>query len=225
MVADGFPRDEIDAWDALHLTLDRGYADYGDTPRSRGGMAAAAAGFDAIAYLDADNVLRPRHVESLLATHLSTGAAVCHSGRTLELPDGRLVPQWMPDDAGGHIDTNCLFIARGAFALLDFWERYPRPLSVIDDRVFVRALRARSFVPACSGALTTRYTISEAAVYAAMGLPVPAAARAPIDFRPLFDWYRGLGPEAQTELDAVLGFPGRELLRALNAHVAPELRV
>jgi hypothetical protein len=35
----------------------------------------------------------------------------------------------MPDDAGGHIDTNCLFIARGAFVLLDFWERYPRPLS------------------------------------------------------------------------------------------------
>lgn len=89
----------------------------------------------------------------------------------------------------------------------------------------MRALHARGIVAACSGALTTRYTIREAAVYAAMGLPVPAAARAPIDFRPLFEWHRGLGPEAQTELDAVLGFPGRELLRALNAHVAPELRV
>jgi hypothetical protein len=225
MVADGFPHDEIDTWDALHLKLDRGYADYGDTPRSRAGLAAANAGFDAVAYLDADNLLRPRHVESLLATHLSTGAAVCHSGRTLGLPDGRLVPQWMPDDAGGHIDTSCLFIARDAFALLDFWERYPRPLSVIGDRAFVRALRARGFAPACSGALTTRYTISEAAVYAAMHLPVPAAARAPIDFRPLFAWYRGLGPAARTELDAVLGFPGRELLRALNAHVSAELRV
>ena len=90
MVADGFPRDAIDAWDVLHLRLDRGHADFGDTPRSRGGQAAANAGFDAVAYVDADNVLRPRHLESLLATQLATGAAVCRSGRTLRTPTGGL---------------------------------------------------------------------------------------------------------------------------------------
>ena len=205
MVADGFSRDFIDAWDVLHLRLDRGSADFGDTPRSRGGLAMANAGFDAVAYLDADNVLRPRHLESLLATQVGTGAAVCYSGRTLELPDGRPAPLRLPDDAHGHVDTNCLLIARAAFGMLDFWERYPRPLSVIGDRVFVRALRARGFEPACSGALTVRYTIRDPAIHEAMGVPASASARAPIDFVPLFGWYRSLGADSRASLDAVLG--------------------
>ncbi|MBK7792506.1 MAG: SEC-C domain-containing protein [Betaproteobacteria bacterium] len=225
MVADGSPRDAIDAWDVLHLRLDRGHADFGDTPRSRGGLAAANAGFDAVAYVDADNALRPRHLESLLATQLATGAAVCRSGRTLELPDGRPVPLRLPDDAQGHVDTNCLLVGRAAFGMLDFWERYPRPLSVIGDRVFVRALRARGFEPACSGALTVRYTIRDPAIYAAMGIPAGAGARAPIDFAPLFGWYRSLGADARAALDATLGFPVRRLLHDLAAHVAPDLRV
>jgi len=116
------------------------------------------------------------------------------------------VPTRLPDDAQGHIDTSCLFLARPAFELLGFWERYPRHLSVLGDRVFVRALRARGFVPACSGALTTRYTIRDPAVYAAMGVPVTAGARAPIEFSPLFRWYGSLGDEARAGLDALLGF-------------------
>jgi hypothetical protein len=225
MVADGFPREEVDAWDVVHLKLERGHADFGDTPRARGGALAAQAGFDAIAYLDADNALRPRHLESLVVTHFATAAAVCYSGRTLELPDGLQVPTRLPDDAQGHIDTSCLFLARPAFELLGFWERYPRHLSVLGDRVFVSALRARGFVPACSGALTTRYTIRDPAVYAAMGVPVTAGARAPIEFSPLFRWYGSLGDEARAGLDALLGFAVRGLLRELNAHVAADLRV
>ena len=42
---------------------------------------------------------------------------------------------------------------------------------------------------------------------------------------PLFGWYRGLGADAQADLDATLGFPVRSLLRDLAAHVAPNLRV
>lgn len=40
LVADGFPRREIDAWDADHLTLSRSHADFGNTPRSVGSMSA-----------------------------------------------------------------------------------------------------------------------------------------------------------------------------------------
>lgn len=225
MVADGLPRAELDTWDILHVKLERGHADFGDTPRARGGIRAAEAGFDAVAYLDADNALRPRHIESLIAAHLATAAPVCYSGRTLELPGGQQVPVRLPDDAQGHVDTSCLLLARPAFQMLDFWERYPRQLSVIGDRVFLRALRARGFTPACSGALTARYTIRDSAVVAAMGAPLVAGVRAPIEFGPLFRWYGSLDPGARADLDAELGFAVRDQLRELNAHVAAALRV
>lgn len=225
MVADGLPRAELDAWDVMHVKLERGHADYGDTPRAIGGALAAEEGFDAVAYLDADNALRPRHIESLISTHLATAASVCYSGRTLELPGGRQVPVRLPDDAQGHIDTSCLLLVRPAFQMLDFWKRYPRQLSVVGDRVFVRALRARGFKVSCSGALTTRYTIRDPAIFAAMRAPVVAGVRAPIEFGPLFLWFSSLGIDAQAGLDALLGFAVRDLLRELNAHVAEALRV
>src|SRR5271169_5603963 len=36
MVADGFPRQEIDTWNVEHVRLERAYADTGDTPRAMG---------------------------------------------------------------------------------------------------------------------------------------------------------------------------------------------
>ena len=38
------------------------------------------------------------------------------------------------------------------------WSVYPRPLSLIDDRLVGRILHARGMRFACTGALTTRYT-------------------------------------------------------------------
>jgi hypothetical protein len=64
LVADGFPRAELDSWPARHIRLPTPSRNFGDTPRRIAGDAAIEAGFDAVAYLDADNWC-PRHIESL----------------------------------------------------------------------------------------------------------------------------------------------------------------
>jgi hypothetical protein len=215
MVADGAPRDALDAWDVQHIRLDHAHADYGDTPRAAGGDAAAAQGFTAIAYLDADNTYRPHHVESLVSRHVMTNAAVCFSERTLHLPDGKRVPLVLPDDNAGHIDTSCVMIAGEALSLCAGWREYPRQLSPIGDRVFLQMLRARGFACAATGSMTVRYTVRDAAFFRALGLPVPEIATDALDLRGVAEWYRLLDRQSRAALDTRLGFPLRGLLQQL----------
>lgn len=198
-------------------------ADFGDTPRALGGERAAALGFDAIAWLDADNTLRPHHVASLVARQQATGVQVAFSGRTLHLPDGRLVPTLDPADSRAHVDTSCMLFAGDVAAMAGVWSLYPRALSLIDDRLVGRILHARGMRFACTGALTTRYTVHYAYVYAAMGLAVPADARGDFDVTPATRHLAALDAKAWSELDARLGAPVGAFLRGLLAHhgVAP----
>ena len=93
LVADGLPVPEPDSWQAQHIILAGNCNDYGDTPRAIGSMSAIGQGFDAIAFLDADNWYLPDHIASLVELHDSTGADVCISHRDLYHLDGtRLGP-------------------------------------------------------------------------------------------------------------------------------------
>ena len=138
LVADGFPRAELDSWPVRHIRLPTPSRNFGDTPRRIAGDAAIEAGFDAVAYLDADNWLRPRHIESLFACHLARGTPICHSGRTLHRVDGTLMPIFTRGDNTLHVDTSCLLVTAGAFDLLALWGTWPTELSRIDDRMFWR---------------------------------------------------------------------------------------
>ena len=62
LVADGHAQDWIDGAGVRHLRLDRGHGDYGNTPRALGALLAVSEGYDAIAFLDADNWYAPEHV-------------------------------------------------------------------------------------------------------------------------------------------------------------------
>src|SRR5258705_8390414 len=77
LIADGEPQDIVAEFAAEHILLEQAHADYGDTPRMIGSQAAVSRGFDAIAYLDADNWYYPTHIASLIGLHTRTGAAVC----------------------------------------------------------------------------------------------------------------------------------------------------
>jgi UDP:flavonoid glycosyltransferase YjiC (YdhE family)/glycosyltransferase involved in cell wall biosynthesis len=204
MVADGRPNDVIDRWQTTHLRLARPAGDFGDTPRSHGGRHAAEFGFDAIAYLDADNSFRPRHIEALVTSHIRSGAPLGRSGRTLHLPDGRLTAQLMPHDFGEHVDTSCLFITRDAFELLDAWLRYPRPLAPIGDRMVAQMARAKGFAFAHTGALTVRYTVNSPLFSRAHGVE-PGGTRA-FKGAGLRDWFRSLDDAALSALDKAVAF-------------------
>jgi hypothetical protein len=220
MVADGHPHDAIDGWDVMHRRLARPSADYGDTPRAEGAEAALAAGCDAIAFLDADNAYRPRHVESLVARATAAASAWTRSARTLHLPDGRILPGMQSDDHVGHVDTSCMLLAGDALAMAAAWRAFPRELSPIGDRVFAGMLRARGFTAAHTGAFTLRYTVAEARYYAVAGIPAPPTARAPIAIAPIGAWHRALSADARRALDRALGFALDDLLRPMLAAAA-----
>src|ERR1700688_808152 len=68
MVADGHAMPVFDRMPGvLHITLPVENADCGNTPRAIGGLLAEAYGFDAVAWLDADNWYDIDHIEKLLS--------------------------------------------------------------------------------------------------------------------------------------------------------------
>jgi hypothetical protein len=66
IVADGFPREEVVRWPADHVILPREHSDIGSTPRLIGCYHAIGLGYDAVAFLDADNWYRDDHVAALV---------------------------------------------------------------------------------------------------------------------------------------------------------------
>ena len=162
----------------LHLALPRGVADYGDTPRGIGSMYAAGLGFDAIAYLDADNWYLPRHIESLVTLAQQSGAAVLSSRRALHhLEDGRLLAECLMSDGEQFCDTSCMFFTRRAFALLPLWALMDRRLHPIDDRVIWARVMASGLARAHTGRTTVGYLATHATIYRDLKLAVPAAAK------------------------------------------------
>src|SRR3989344_8281647 len=73
LVADGRAKDIVNSLEAQHILLPVNYRDYGDTPRGVGSILAIGQGFDAIAYLDADNWYYPEHIASMVAAHKESG--------------------------------------------------------------------------------------------------------------------------------------------------------
>jgi hypothetical protein len=212
LVADGYPRPELDTWGVRHIALAKPSADFGDTPRRIAGEAAAESGFDAVVYLDADNWLRPRHVESLFACHLERGAPLCHSARTFHRIDRTLLSILLKGDNVRHVDTNCMFVARPAFDLLPLWGTWPVELSLIDDRMFWQAALARGWSHAFTGALTACYSASHVSYYLAVGEAPPADARPDIDVYRLCAWHAGLPAAERDLIDRRFGFSVGSLL-------------
>jgi hypothetical protein len=205
-VADGHARDELDGWDVRHVRLPVPSANSGDTPRRIAGELAVAERFDAVAYLDADNWLRPRHVESLLAASVLRGAAVCHSARTLHRADGTMMAMRQRGDNVDHVDTSCVLVAAPAFELLPLWGRWPAELSPIGDRLFWQAVRAKGFAPAFTGALTSCYEATHVGFYRALGEEPPPGTRPDTDVLALIAWHQRLPAETRAQVDERCGF-------------------
>ncbi|MEO5700277.1 MAG: hypothetical protein ABIS17_12740 [Casimicrobiaceae bacterium] len=205
-VADGHAQDVVDGWNVTHLRLPSRTANSGDTPRAVGGRVAVDAGCAVVAYLDADNAWRPRHLESLLVRHAQTGAPICHAGRTLHEADGALMPLLEAGDSVGHVDTNCILVTGAALPFVHRWGTWPPALSLIGDRMFWTALVTSGLATACSGALTALYTADRAAYYRALRRPAPPRVRADLDFTGMFGFYDALDAEARARLDRDMGF-------------------
>jgi glycosyltransferase involved in cell wall biosynthesis len=137
LVSDGYPQAFFDdSKDAIHIKLPKAHGDNGNTPRAMGGVLAERQGFDAVAYLDADNWYDPNHIESLVAAHSASGFSLAASKRKfVDLQGDPLDVTEKDEELGNHIDTSCWLLFRPAYHLLRTW-LMPKELSPLCDRIF-----------------------------------------------------------------------------------------
>lgn len=195
LVADGHPQGWVDGFAVRHIRLDKSHGDFGNTPRSIGGILAASEGFDAIGFIDADNWLDPQHVSTCLEVAAQAEEDVDYviATRRLTRSDGSVLPYLTSDDRdGSHIDTNCFFLLPGSFHTLGQWGVMPKPLSVVGDRVYASSLRSQGLRSVRNENVTVNYLCTWAVVFQAVGEPVPDYAKSSIDIVPTAAWWRAL---------------------------------
>ncbi|WP_374331157.1 glycosyltransferase family 2 protein [Aestuariivirga sp.] len=194
VVSDGFPNPLASAPGVTHIALGAAHADNGNTPRYVGALAALALGYDAVAFLDADNWFEPKHIERLVEAQGKGGLGAVFSSRNVFLPDGTKVQGKFDDDRPGiHADTSCMLITRECEYALHLWGQMPQEWGPACDRVVVSELNGQRI------AWTTNRTLNFKSQYVfhyeMAGRPVPKDARKvptglALAFRDMPAWYR-----------------------------------
>jgi glycosyltransferase involved in cell wall biosynthesis len=159
------------------ISLPRPHQDVGNAGRAIGSVSAICQGFDALAYLDADNWYEPTHLESLAALHRATGAAVCSSTRNLYAPDGRLLGRCPEVEGEQFVDTNCLFLTSAAFAAVSVWYMLPRSQVLAADRVVWQTIKGMQLQRAHTGMPTVAYRTNYRVHFDYFGVAAPAGAK------------------------------------------------
>ena len=208
LVADGFPQPDLMPAAAQHLVLPQAHADNGNTPRAIGSMSAIAQGFDAIAYLDADNWYEPGFIEAMVKLNAVTEAPFCSAGRSIHRADGSLMlVDQSESNARTLVDTSCMFLARRAFPVVPVWSLMPRQMAAACDTVFFRAVIARRLPRAHEPRPLVAFRTSYAAHYHAIGEPPPPGAKTIEETERCFAWWRGLAAAERAAWDRILGGP------------------
>lgn len=218
VVADGHPQDWLDDAGVRHLRLDRGHADYGNTPRAIGAQLAVAEGFEAIAFLDGDNWYEPGHVARCVEVAEATDADFVWSGRNWVRADGSVIDVNVPEDVNGsHVDTNCFFLLFGAFHALPRWLLMPKPMAMWCDRFFLHSLREDGLTEARTLTRSVNYLCTWANVYRSIGETPPAYAKEGIPFGKLLDWAAKLSPSDKARVYRLSGCQLDKVVRSVLA--------
>ncbi len=205
LVADGFPMPEVDTWPAQHLLLACSHDDNGNTPRCIGALSAMNQGFDAVAFLDADNWYETDHIAGLVALQARSGAAVCTAGRSLRRLDGTVLAahdDWSDGDEAS--DTSCLMLMREAFHLLPVWALMPKALSPVCDRVFWTAMRCSNLSRAHLDRPTVAFRTQYALHYRLRGEAAPPDAKEADVTDHAIRWWNALPADSRRRWDGLL---------------------
>jgi glycosyltransferase involved in cell wall biosynthesis len=206
LVADGQPRAEVSEWEAQHLHLARSHDDNGNTPRAIGSLSAMNQGFDAIAYLDADNWYYPNHVEAMVRLQRQTGAVVCTATRSLHRSNRSLMYIDRREcDGKKHVDTSSLFLTSAAYRLLPIWAMMPRQLGPICDSIFWQAIVARGMPTAHHPEPTVAFATQYAAHYTDIGEQAPEGSKSNQDSTGRANrWWHSLPEDVRADWRAYL---------------------
>ena len=224
LISDGHPSQLVAGWPVRHVQLGSAHADYGDTPRAVGSLLAASEGFEAIAYLDADNYYLPQHIAGLVAAWEAQGRQidVLASSRFFVYPDGRLMPIADTMDPRRGVDTNCLFLAGNAIAHGCNWNRMPAAFHAFGDRIFWLMLAARGMRMGTLAQPSVAYTSNWKAHYQQLGeMPPPDAKDLSQAVVQACRWWHALTQPERDEHTARLGFDPTAWLASLLTDTTP----
>lgn len=186
MVADGLSREEVDGWEVDHITLPKPHKDFGSTARLIGCCHAIGLGFDAIAFLDADNWYDPTHLETLVELFHRTGAGFLASSRQICRLDGSVMATCPITNIDRFVDTNCMMFTKAAFPVLSKWVLMPEYGHVIGDRIMLHFVRDAGIKRAFTGKPTVFFRATTEGRYRWLGQPVPEGARPSPDYTTAF---------------------------------------
>ena len=173
LVSDGGQRAPA-SWRGEHIHLPEPHRDGGCTPRFLGAVSAFNQGYDAVAFLDADNWYSADHIDRCVAARRATGAHVVFASRHIVLADGQSCPFEDIDVARRHhVDTSCYFIAADAAYLLSVWAFVGPNLWPACDRLFFSTVMRRQTPHAWTDMRTVYYTSRWGLHYKAVGRPPP----------------------------------------------------
>lgn len=177
MIADGFADPDVDSWDGVvHIKIPN-HADYGDTPRGVGAACAAAEGFDAICFLDADNWYEPNHVAMMKMIIEKTGVQVATTARRIVTIDGRVLGTCTESNGVDFNDTNCYFLTRAAFPSCAAWLFKEHAQAIVGDRRFWKAVQAGGYSRAHLSVPTINYVSTFAFHYQMFGETPPGDSK------------------------------------------------
>ncbi|RUM22851.1 glycosyltransferase [Rhizobium phaseoli] len=208
-VADGFPNEVVERWRVKHFILPNAHGDAGNMARVIGSLSVFAQGYDAVAFLDADNWYRSDHIQRLLDLHCRTGAAVCTTRRSMHRADGSYMFDDAKSDGRTHVDTNCLFLTRPSLPIIARWAHMPRELYPVGDSVYWSSIRSSRLSHAHEPAVTVCYRTTWEADYKRMGEAAPAGSKTlAFTDRPYY-WFKSLPARERWRIWQDFGFPLR----------------
>lgn len=207
LIADGFPNPIVEGLHARKFELPDAHGHGGNLPRVLGSISAFNQGYEAVAFLDADNWYKPDHLERLVDLHDRTGAAVCTASRTMHRLDGSYMFDDDKSDGRSHVDTSCFFLTRSALPVIARWASLPRELGAICDTIYWSSIRSGKLSHAHESTRTVCFRTTYAADYHRLSEPLPAGAKLLEDTNKPFYWFKSLSAEDRWRIWKDLGWP------------------
>ncbi|MFN9547747.1 MAG: glycosyltransferase family 2 protein [Cyanobacteriota bacterium] len=187
IVADGKPLSVIDDWNVHHIRLPHCHNDVGSTPRLIGAYHAIGLGYDAIAFLDADNWFASDHISQVVNIIKTENPDFISTNRFLCRPDKTIMCSCPFTNPKIFIDTSCMIFMRNSFPLLANWVLMPQYGHPISDRIMLYHIRQARLHHVHLEQKTVFYRCQKEGIYHHLGEDIPAGVKKAPNYKLLFD--------------------------------------
>lgn len=184
MIADGHPSawceersgSYLSKMKLEHITFPKSHNDAGATPRALGALSAFSRGFDAVAFLDADNWYEPDHIEIMVDKMKTENLGAVVATRTIYSTECKFMyVDLIESKIENTVDTNCWLLNKSLYKFMPAWIT-DKPNHLISDMIFCKVLKANKITMAQVSKPTVCYVSNWGWHYEQAKLPIPIDA-------------------------------------------------